>query len=131
MTVDSEEDRALLDSLAGIHHLPKRCILSGDQDNLASQFRNVTNGARADYAINLGNQLSKAAVHCLAAHGVFLDVTDEANPSKIRGSQAYRAVNIGFLDGETELLDRSVPAPVTIYTDYPHACNADVYIATT
>lgn len=120
MTVDSDKDRALLDSLEGIHHLPKCCILSGDHDDLASQFRNATNGAKADYVIDLGSQLPKAAVHCLAAHGVFLDVTDNADPSKIRGSQAYRAVNIGFLDGETELLDRSVTTPMTSSTKYPH-----------
>lgn len=106
--MNSDDDRALLDSLAGIHHLPKRCILSGDEGRLVSQFKEASDGKRADFAIDLDGQLSKAAVHCLAANGLFLDVTDEAKPAKIHGSQAYRTINIGLLDDETELLDRSV-----------------------
>lgn len=110
--MNSDDDRALLDSLAGIHHLPKCCILSGDEGRLVSQFKEASDGKRADFAIDLDGQLSKAAVHCLAANGLFLDVTDGAQPAKIHGSQAYRTINIGLLDGETELLDRSVLYPI-------------------
>lgn len=106
LTVGSDDDRALLDSLAGIHHLPKRCILSGDEDHLVSRFKEASNGSRADYAIDLGGRLPRTSAHCLAANGVFLDVTDNAVPTKIRGSQAYRTINIGLLASETELLDR-------------------------
>lgn len=96
----------MLDSLAASYDLPKHCILSGDGDQLVSQFNNVAGGSWADYVIDLGGRLPKAAVDLLSPIGMFLDVTEVAEPAKVHGSQAYRIVDVGCLDGEVKWLDR-------------------------